>query len=133
MKISEAKLKDYEQSYPGITEQINARENAGLPACAHCGSADTAVVIGALIGRSLGSYYCNACKTYFNLSSSGEMLEAKTKPIFLRPCDDSWQAFRDWVLALTSAITGKKADDTHTEAEWKQNATTFWAKAEESH
>ena len=125
IKITEDKLKDYEQSYPGITEQIHTRENARLPACANCGSADTAVVIGALVGRSQGSYYCNACKAYFNFSSSGEMMEAKTKPIFLRPRDDSWEAFRDWVLALTSAITGKKADNTHTEAEWKQNAAKF--------
>jgi hypothetical protein len=88
INISKDKLKDYEQSYPGITEQILWHEAADLPACTQCGSGDTAVVIGGLVGRSIhlaaattkvklnpsgssqGRYYCNACKAYFNLPGS---------------------------------------------------------------
>lgn len=82
IKISEDKLKVYEQSYPGITEQIHARENAGLPACVFCGSTETAVVFRGIIGRTIhlasatskvklngGSrhFYCNTCLQPFDL------------------------------------------------------------------
>lgn len=148
IKISTDQFKSYEQSYPGITELILRYEAAEVPACPHCASADTAEVIGALIGRTIhlaaattkvhlapngsskGAYYCNACKAYFDVApqtADGKGVE-NAKKFFSRPRDDSWQAYRDWVLSVTSAITGKEAKDTHTEDEWKQYAAKLWAK-----
>jgi hypothetical protein len=84
IKISEEQFDIYERSYPGITEQIWRHEHADLPPCTHCGSTDTAVIIGAIIGRTIYlasattkvtlnanrngqcAYRCNACKQQFN-------------------------------------------------------------------
>lgn len=148
--ISEDQFKDFEQKYEGLTEQILRHEAAELPTCPHCGSADTAEVIGALIGRTIhlaaattkvhltpngngdGAYYCNACRTYFSTAPGNvdEKVAVSTTRIFTRPRDDSWQAYRGWVLGLTSSLTGKEAKDTYTEDEWKQFAAAFWAKGE---
>jgi hypothetical protein len=49
------------------------------------------------------------------------------KPMFSRPQDQSWQAYRGWIMELTSHLTGKKADDPYTAAEWEQEAKMFWA------
>lgn len=81
-------VKEYrtiEDRYPGITEQIRHFEEMVLPACPHCGSADTASVQVGLIGRTmhiagttkkfklvlnmkdkLGKYFCNQCKRFFD-------------------------------------------------------------------
>ncbi len=151
IKISEDRFKVYEQNYPGITEQILRYEAANLPACPQCGAADTAIVIGALVGRTIhlasattkvhltpngssqGTYYCNTCKAYFNIPGSERNTEAKTKPIFSRPSDNSWQAYRAWVLSFTAALTGKLADDTYSEDEWKQYAAKFWSTDNNKH
>ena len=60
-------------------------------------------------------------------------MEVNSKPFFSRPRDNSWQAYRDWVLAVTSALTGKKAENTYLEDEWKQIAAKFWSKDKEEH
>jgi len=81
----ERKYKTAEEQYPGITEQIRQFEEMVLPACPHCGSADTASVQVGVIGRTmyiagktkkfklvmnmsnkLGKYFCNQCKKYFD-------------------------------------------------------------------
>jgi len=77
--------KTIEERYPGITEDVRHFEEMVLPACTHCGSADTASVQVGLIGRTiyiagktkkfklvlnmkdkLGKYFCNQCKKYFD-------------------------------------------------------------------
>jgi hypothetical protein len=84
LKIDEETMNRLEIQYPGIRESILFFENAELPACPHCGSEDTANVQAGILGRTIsiataitkfrlvpkrpkpGSYYCNACKTYFD-------------------------------------------------------------------
>lgn len=84
IKISEDRFKIYEQSYPGITEQILRYERGVLPPCIFCGSTDTAVVLRGIIGRTIHlasatskvklsikignrHFYCNTCQQPFNL------------------------------------------------------------------
>ena len=76
---------DWEERYPGITEQIQRYSEAELPSCPHCKSDDTAIVRAGVIGRSItiagstrklklvlnktdemGTYFCNECKKYFD-------------------------------------------------------------------
>ena len=71
IKISEDRFTNYEQSYPGISEQILRYEAAELPPCANCGSAGTAVVIGALVGRTI---HLAAATTRLNLTPNGNSL-----------------------------------------------------------
>ncbi len=74
----------WEQQYPGVRESIFSYESAQLPVCAHCRSEETAKVIYGMIGRTKaiagstnkvhllpsspgpGSYFCNACRGYFD-------------------------------------------------------------------
>ena len=87
-EVTPEPVKEYktaEEQYPGITEQIRHFEEMVLPACPHCGSADTASVQVGLIGRTmyiagktkkfklvlnmkdrLGKYFCNQCKRFFD-------------------------------------------------------------------
>ncbi|MDQ3006312.1 MAG: hypothetical protein M3R47_13145 [Chloroflexota bacterium] len=77
--------KSLEEQYPGITEQLNRFEQAKLPSCPNCGSADTASVQVGIVGRTinlstltkkfklvpnmenrLGKYFCNACGNFFD-------------------------------------------------------------------
>ena len=49
-------LKDcmgYERDYPGFIEMVIRYENAILPVCAHCGSADTAKVSAGIVSQSI--------------------------------------------------------------------------------
>ena len=152
IKISEDSIRKLEQSYPGITEQIQHFEALELPACPVCGSDDTASVQVGMIGRTInlcgatskfhlipngndkGIYYCNDCRQQFGPSRRQENnppgQSDKDRPIFLRPVDDSWEAYRNWVLSLTSAMTGQQADDYYTEENWKQLANEFWSKSD---
>ena len=76
--------KSTEEQYPGITEQFNHFEQAELPSCPHCGSANTASVQVGIIGRTImlaglskkfklvpnmkdkqGKYFCNECGKFF--------------------------------------------------------------------
>jgi hypothetical protein len=83
IKISEDEIRELEQSYPCITEQILRFEAMDLPPCPVCGSKDTASVQVGIIGRTMalniattkihsilninseGIYFCNACKIQF--------------------------------------------------------------------
>ena len=83
IKITEDKIRQIEQLYPGITEQIQRFEDSDLPSCPVCGSTDTASVQVGIIGRTMhlngattkfhlipnnngkGIYYCNVCKQQF--------------------------------------------------------------------
>jgi hypothetical protein len=72
----------YEQDYPGFIEMVIRYENAVLPVCAECGSADTAKVGGGTVSRAIhlasattkfklrpnapGRYFCNTCEAYFS-------------------------------------------------------------------
>lgn len=84
LKIDKETQDRMEAMYPGIGISIQFREQATLPACAYCGSKDTAGVGCGVIGRTInlaaattkfkltpnghaqGRYFCNACGTYFN-------------------------------------------------------------------
>jgi len=73
-----------ESQHTGMIEQIMRFENAELPNCAHCGSADTADVQVGIIGRTIyiasattkfqlipnghlpGRYFCNHCRKFFD-------------------------------------------------------------------
>lgn len=83
LKFAEDTLTHLEKQYPGIRRTILFFENADLPACTHCGSADTAQVLVGIVGRSInivaattkavllpngpkpGQYRCNTCGKYF--------------------------------------------------------------------
>lgn len=71
----------YEQDYPGFIDMVRSYENAILPPCDQCGSADTAKVSAGIVSRSIhlaaattkfklnptfpGRFYCNTCEAYF--------------------------------------------------------------------
>ena len=83
LKVDKETLDQIEARHPGIIKQILRFEEAELPACAHCGSEDTADVQCGIIGRTIdiaaattkiklipnppkpGAYFCNACNEYF--------------------------------------------------------------------
>jgi hypothetical protein len=83
LKVDQATIDRMERSYPGITEQIHHFDTAGLPACPHCNSSNTASVQIGLVQRAIniaaattkfrlipneskpGPYFCNDCKRYF--------------------------------------------------------------------
>jgi hypothetical protein len=83
LKEDDAWLAQVEAQYPGIREDIRHFEEAQLPACSACGSADTAKVICGVIGRTMhivgattkaaliakgpaaGAHFCNACRAFF--------------------------------------------------------------------
>jgi len=72
----------YERDYPGFIEMVIRYENAVLPVCSHCGSADTAKVSAGIVSRSIhlasattkfklhpkppGRFFCNTCEGYFS-------------------------------------------------------------------
>ena len=83
LKATNEYLKKVEVLYPGIKGQIEHFENAELPSCKLCGSADTASTQVGVIGRSIhiagattkfhlrpndkpGNYFCNKCRKYFD-------------------------------------------------------------------
>ena len=83
LKVDKDTLDQIEKRYPGLGETILHYERAKLPACAHCGSEDTAAVGGGLVGRSIavasattkfklvpnnrpGKQFCNSCNEFFN-------------------------------------------------------------------
>jgi len=83
LKIDTAALDRMEQQHPGIREEVRLREEAVLPACSRCGSANTAKVECGIIGRTIclssattkfklipnppmpGRYFCNECEEFF--------------------------------------------------------------------
>ena len=86
LKVSPEQLESMEQSYPGIKEQIISREDADLPLCSSCGSANTAAVCVGVVGRTMsiagattkiklipngpkpGDYFCNECNEFWKSS-----------------------------------------------------------------
>ena len=87
LKVSPEQLESMEQSYPGIKEQVISQEEAVLPLCSSCGSANTALVSVGVVGRSMsiagattkiklipngpkpGDYFCNECRKFWKLES----------------------------------------------------------------
>ena len=83
IRKTEDEIKQLESQYPEITEQIWRFEQADLPACMACGSADTASVQVGVMGRTInigaattkihlmlnandeGVYFCNDCRKQF--------------------------------------------------------------------
>ena len=106
IKISEDSIREFERSYPGITEQIQRFEAMELPPCPVCGSSDTASVQVGIVGRTIhlagatskfhlipngngkGIYFCNVCRQQFDPEKNPPE-ETKSKPVFLRPMDES--------------------------------------------
>jgi len=84
LKIDKNRLDALESDYPGIKKMILRFENAVLPDCAHCSSADTAQVQCGIVGRVLtiaaattkiklipnrppaGKCFCNSCNEFFD-------------------------------------------------------------------
>ena len=83
LKVNDTTIAHLESQYPGISEQIRSLEDAQLPACPVCGSADTARVLCGVTGRTMhlvlattkaallasspaaGHHLCHACKQLF--------------------------------------------------------------------
>jgi predicted nucleic-acid-binding Zn-ribbon protein len=83
LKVNQDELDRMESGYAGIIEQIRRFEDASLPACPKCGSADTAAVQVGVVGRTIsivaattkvklvpnkrfGRCFCNECKEFFD-------------------------------------------------------------------
>ena len=84
LTVDNATLNRLDKRYPGIRKTILAFEKAALPACARCGSRDTADVGCGVIGRTIdiaaattkfkllpngpapGRYFCNTCQEFFD-------------------------------------------------------------------
>ncbi|MHC1740647.1 MAG: hypothetical protein AB9897_05995 [Anaerolineaceae bacterium] len=85
LKITQEELEGFEKSYPGIRRDVMQFEEAMLPNCRHCGSADTADVQIGITGRTIymcsattkfklipngprpGRYFCNGCRQFFSV------------------------------------------------------------------
>jgi hypothetical protein len=77
LKVSAAVIEQFEKQCPGIAARIEGFERAVYPACAHCGSGDTAIVLGGIVGYTMnlaaattrvklcpgkaGEIFCNVC------------------------------------------------------------------------
>ena len=116
LKVSKERLDEMETQHKGVVKTIMRFENADLPPCPHCQSANTADVQVGLVGRTMaiagattkfhllangpkpGRYYCNDCKQYFG--------EAKGPAggFTGRPKDRSFQAFKEFLEAAGSAL-----------------------------
>ena len=46
--------------------------------------------------------------------------------IFSRPKDDTFEAYKAWILSMTRALTGQDNDDM-TEDQWREEWREFWA------
>ncbi len=84
LKIDKKELDQVEEDHPGIGKTIFYFEEATLPVCSHCGSANTADVGCGIIGRTIniaaattkfkliatgpapGKSFCNTCSEFFN-------------------------------------------------------------------
>lgn len=83
LKRTMKEIDQMELNYPGIKASILHFENAELPNCSLCNSADTADVQIGIVGRTMticaastkfhlilngprpGRYFCNACRKFF--------------------------------------------------------------------
>lgn len=84
LKIDKVAMDWMENEYPGIGKSILSREETMLPACARCGSENTASVGCGIVGRTInlaaattkfklisngpkpGEYFCNTCNEFFS-------------------------------------------------------------------
>jgi len=84
LTVNDETLARMEEQHPGIRKTILRFEEAALPACALCGSENTADVGRGVIGRTIsiaaattkfrlvpnspapGRYFCNACNKFFD-------------------------------------------------------------------
>ena len=84
LKIDSVVMDQMEAQHDGITEQIARFDEAEMPPCLHCGSADTAKVIAGVLSRTIyiasattkikllpnildeGAFFCNDCQKYFD-------------------------------------------------------------------
>jgi|FLOH01.1.fsa_nt_gi hypothetical protein len=84
LKMNDEGLDRLENDYPGIKKNILKIENTVLPACARCGSEDTAMIGVGIVGRSCrmtgattkwrvipngpppGEFFCNPCNEFFD-------------------------------------------------------------------
>jgi len=82
--VKKKKEINIEETYPGVTKQIDRYKQEKPPSCSHCGSDNTADVMVGIIGRSitiaaetgaklvpnvkdrLGTYWCRNCKRFFD-------------------------------------------------------------------
>jgi hypothetical protein len=83
LKVDEKTLDYMEKQHPGIRQTIRFFDEAVLPGCSRCGSANTATVGCGVIGRTIylagattkfklipnppkpGEYFCNDCNEFF--------------------------------------------------------------------
>ena len=83
LKIDKDRLAELEGDYPGISDSVIRFEEATLPVCSHCGSADTAKVQCGIVGRTMniatattrikllangpvpGEHFCNTCNEFY--------------------------------------------------------------------
>jgi hypothetical protein len=88
LKVTEEKLQEMEDRYPGIIESILRFEEMELPPCSVCSSGSTALVQCGAIGRTISisnattkfrlvlnrpangpkarKFYCNDCQVFFD-------------------------------------------------------------------
>jgi hypothetical protein len=154
LKVSQEVLKELEERYPGITDNIMHFENAELPACPNCGSEDTADVQVGIIGRTIniagatsrfklianapkeGDYFCNHCETFFsgeggNMTEQNENTQDEATPIFYgRPQDRSYEAFVEFIDAMVSRLA-PNAKDVMTEEKMRASWKKFWKNADD--
>jgi hypothetical protein len=55
--------------------------------------------------------------------------EEKGKVSFSRPADESLEAYKAFVIGISTRLTGK-TDDTTTDEEWEKQWKEFWEKSE---
>ena len=81
LKIDEKTIVHVERQYPGFKEILLRLENAILPACSHCGSANTAKVQVGCVGIT---HNLAAATTKFKLMANGP----KPAKFFCNTCDE---------------------------------------------
>lgn len=83
LRVTEEQLEYLDRRRPGVRQLVMQFENADLPPCPRCGSADTARVQVGVVGVTIsiacattkikllanggdarGSYWCNACERF---------------------------------------------------------------------
>ena len=58
----------------------------------------------------------------------------KSKPVFLRPADESLDAYKDWITAIYKTLTGKDSSRSNkSEDDWVESHKKFWGKKESDH
>ena len=129
LKVDQKILDHMEENYPGIKKEIAMFEDAILPACPLCLSADTAKVSCGVIGRSThiamatskikllmsgpipGKYYCNKCKKFFDETGSDKDAKpASQKRYYIRgvPTEAQFEILIPQLMADQKAVLEEK-------------------------